>query len=99
MPQTVGKVFVAGGTPKVTYTPRSEIGLEDAIDDYLEEGGGVLVVTGPSKCGKTVLLEHTVPDAVWLDGGTIDSADRFWRLIVDELGGFTGESTNLTEEE
>jgi hypothetical protein len=83
----------------VTYTPRPEAGLETAIEDYLEEGGGVLVVTGPSKCGKTVLLEHTVPDALWLDGGTIDSTDRFWRLIVDELGGFTGDSVALAEDE
>jgi hypothetical protein len=83
---TVGRVFVPGGRPTVTYVPRDELRLEGRIDDYLAEGFRILSVSGPTKTGKTVLLQSRVQNAIWLSGGAIESADDFWQAIVDELG-------------
>jgi hypothetical protein len=92
----LAQVFVVGKEPILTYSPRETRQFETLLGDDLEERGRVLVVTGPSKSGKTVLLRRNVPDAIWLAGGQIGSIDQFWRKIVDETGGWTGESKELS---
>lgn len=92
----LAEVFAVGKEPTVTYSPRDEKRLEAIVGDYLEERGRVLVVTGPSKSGKTVLLRRTVPGAIWLSGGQIASVDNFWRQVVDQAGGWTGETKALS---
>ena len=65
-----------------------------------------MVVTGPTKSGKTVLVNKVFPrlENLWIDGGSIDIEDRFWEQIVSELGGYTeeqlsnGEDTQFTIE-
>jgi len=81
----VGRVFVPGGLPTVTYNPRVELNLEQRVRDYLDERHRVLSVSGPTKSGKTVLLKSIVKDGIWLSGGSIPSADAFWAAIADEL--------------
>jgi hypothetical protein len=88
----VAQVFVVGGDPTVTYSPREERQFELILSDYLEERGRVLVVTGPSKSGKTVLLRRAIPEGVWIAGGQVTDLSQFWRLVVDVAGGWTGES-------
>ncbi|MGM7422832.1 hypothetical protein [Cellulosimicrobium sp. CpK407] len=89
----VGKVFVPGGKPTVTYVPREELNLERRIDDFLAERGKVLSISGPTKTGKTVLLRSRIQDAIWLSGGTISSASEFWEVLADELGLYTDTTT------
>lgn len=43
------------------------------------------------------LLRRAVPDAVWLEGGNVDSAERFWTRIIDETDSFTGEAEESEE--
>lgn len=93
------QVFVVGQLPTVTYSPRESKQFQETINDYLEERGRILVVTGPTKSGKTVLLRRGVPDAIWLAGGNIDTAERFWRRIIDETDSYTGESEDVEEAE
>jgi hypothetical protein len=87
----LAQVFVVGPAPTITYTPREESQLETRVADYVEERGRILVVTGPSKSGKTVLLRRTLPDAVWVTGGQVRETDDLWRLVVDGADGWTGE--------
>jgi len=54
------QVFVVGQPPTVTYSPRESKRLQETLDDYLDERGRILVVTGPTKTGKTVLLRRAV---------------------------------------
>lgn len=85
-PLRVGKVFVPGGRPTITYVPRSELNLEDRVRDYLDERHKVLSVSGPTKTGKTVLLRSAVPgDAIWLSGGAITSVSDYWSTLADSL--------------
>ncbi|WP_442542729.1 hypothetical protein ACSBOX_12330 [Arthrobacter sp. KN11-1C] len=84
----VGEVFVPGKLPALTYNPRAELHLERDLQDYLDETGAILTVAGPTKTGKSVLVERVVSDPVWVDGQGIDSTDTLWRLIADQLGAY-----------
>ncbi|MEU7948483.1 AAA family ATPase [Micromonospora taraxaci] len=84
----VGQVFVAGGLPTVTYNPRSQLRLEQQVEDYLDERHRILSVSGPTKTGKTVLVKNVLKDAeaVWTSGGAVRSAADLWDAVADELG-------------
>lgn len=84
----VGQVFVAGGLPTVTYNPRSQLRLEQQVEDYLDERHRILSVSGPTKTGKTVLVKNVLmnAEAIWTSGGTIRSAADLWDAVADELG-------------
>lgn len=82
-------VFVAGSTPRITYNPRGERHLEPEVRAYLDQGfGRALSVSGPTKSGKTVLVERALPrdEAIWVEGPDLTSVDVFWDAIVDWLG-------------
>lgn len=85
-------VFVPGGLPTYTYNPRESRQLEKNIQESTSNFK-LLVVTGPTKSGKTVLVNKVFPrnQNLWIDGGSIGSEDNFWELIVSELGGYTEE--------
>jgi hypothetical protein len=84
------EVFVAGQSPTVTYNPRDDLHLEAEVFEYREQFGKALSVSGPSKSGKTVLIERIFPktEAVWVEGGDLSSADHFWQRLADGLGLF-----------
>lgn len=86
------KVFVPGGFPTYTYNPRQNRQLEDSIREA-SNNYKLLVVTGPTKSGKTVLVNKVFPRAenLWIDGGSITTEDSFWELIISDLDGYTEE--------
>ena len=82
-------VFVAGAEPKVTYNPRDERHLEEELATYLDQGPGrALTVYGPTKSGKTVLVERKLPRdlAIWAEGPDLKGVDDFWKRVIDWLG-------------
>ena len=81
-------VFVAGRTPVITYNPRDERHLESEVRSYLGQTGKALTVSGPTKSGKTVLLERLLPahEAIWITGSDLKTVDDLWAKIVDWLG-------------
>ncbi|MEA2257135.1 MAG: hypothetical protein QOG35_3180 [Solirubrobacteraceae bacterium] len=82
-------VFVAGASPSITYNPRDDRHLEQELTAYLEQGPGrALSVSGPTKSGKTVLVERALPrdEAIWVAGQDLHSVEVFWDRIVDWLG-------------
>lgn len=81
-------VFVPGRAPQFTYNPRSEFELEEKLDEYLEDGGSVLALVGPTKTGKSVLLKRKLEDPIWLDGQGIASVSDLWSLVGAALGVF-----------
>jgi len=78
------KIFVPGGFPERTYYSRSELKLEEKIKRSSMHS--ILVVSGHTKLGKTVLVRNLYPknekDTVWIDGGTISSIDDLWDKII-----------------
>jgi hypothetical protein len=95
----VGKVFVPGGQPVVTYIAREDLQLEEQVTDYIDERHRFLSLAGPTKAGKTVLVRRVIPNAIWLHGGNIRSLDGFWESIVDKLAAFPTETKERTGED
>ncbi len=54
-------VFVAGGFPRYTYNPRLELQLEGKVHRVLEKAYKLIIVTGHTKSGKTVLVRSILP--------------------------------------
>ena len=92
-------VFVPGGLPTYTYNPRESRRLEDSIQEATSSFK-LLVITGPTKSGKTVLVNKVFPrnENLWIDGGSINTEGSFWELIVSELGGYTEEQISDGED-
>ena len=92
-------VFVPGGLPTYTYNPRESRRLEDSIQEVVSSFK-LLVITGPTKSGKTVLVNKVFPreENLWVDGGAINSENNFWEFIVSELGGYTEEQISSGED-
>lgn len=92
-------VFVPGGFPTYTYNPRKGRQLEEIIREA-EGSYKLLVVTGPTKSGKTVLVDKVFPHSenLWIDGGIISSENSFWELIVSALDGYTEEQIENGED-
>lgn len=83
----VGDVFTPGKIPEYTYNPRKSFRLEDQIRDYLATGGSVLVITGNTKSGKSVLCDKVVGEnCVNIAGGNIQKVGDIWQSIVHEMG-------------
>jgi hypothetical protein len=98
-------VFVTAN-PQYTYTARSSERLEEAVTDHLEERDKLLLITGPTKTGKTVLVDHVVPRemgdlVVKVEGPMVSKSEDVWRQVVDLLGYFTeeGEEGSRTKTE
>ena len=87
-------IFVPGGQPTVTYVDRSERKLEESLQRALDKGGALISITGPTKCGKTVLCRKVLEGTnfVWLDGGEINRPDDFWDVLIHKTNAFTDES-------
>ncbi|GAA2154593.1 hypothetical protein GCM10009760_53650 [Kitasatospora kazusensis] len=95
---SVAQVFVVGRLPTVTYNPREKWGLEGQLAEYLEDRGTLLSVSGPTKTGKTTLLQNVTDDAIWLSGGAISSRQEFWNTVAEELGGNPGSLNSARKE-
>ncbi|MGN8067643.1 hypothetical protein [Mucilaginibacter sp. 22184] len=93
------KVFVPGGLPKLTYNPRNSLELEKHLQKANDNLCKLVMVTGSTKSGKTVLTK-TVFDkgkSVWFDGGAFSTEDEFWNDVADQLDLSIGESNTQTE--
>ena len=78
-------VFTPGRAPGVTYNPRVEREFEGAMRSYLHATGSALTVSGPTKAGKTVLVERLLPrsEAIWISGSDIADVDDLWDEVFD----------------
>lgn len=85
-------VFVPGGYPAFTYNPRSTLALEGSVESVTKNLCKLVVVTGHTKSGKTVLVQKILPrqEAVWIDGGGVGDENDLWSVILDSLGLFQG---------
>ncbi len=81
-------VFVAGRYPDLTYNPRNERKQQADLRNYLDDSGKALTISGPSKSGKTVLVQHNLSDsdAIWVDGSGLTNPDVLYGRIIDWLG-------------
>ncbi len=92
-------IFVPGGYPQHTYNPRPTLALEKNVNGVLENLCKLVVVTGHTKSGKTVLVQKILPrsDAAWIDGGGITNEEDFWSTLIDQLELFQATEYESTE--
>ncbi len=88
-------IFTPGAYPSHTYVSRSADD-ELLLSTALQTGGSVVSIVGPSKTGKTVLVNRVVPSErlVSLSGSLIDSAESLWSNAGAAVG-----TPNLTPSE
>ena len=80
-------VFTPGSFPTATYVERPERNYEQLLQDSLEVEGQVISVSGPSKSGKTVLVEKVVgqDNLITVTGAGMESPDSVWDTVLDFL--------------
>lgn len=86
--QKRAKVFTPNNLPKVTYVDEHLREKKKLLQENLEMGGAVVVISGPSKSGKTVFVESMVGEdnLVHVSGANIHHADELWRRVFTKMG-------------
>jgi len=79
------EVFVPGSYPQHTYVTRKAEGFEQALHDSLSTPGQVISLSGPSKSGKTVLVERVVGRdlLIPISGASLQGPDDVWERVLD----------------
>jgi hypothetical protein len=78
-------VFTPNEYPKHTYVSRDNDSLEKRLRDALATPGEVVSVSGPSKSGKTVLVEKVVgpDDLITITGAGINRPEDVWDRVLN----------------
>lgn len=86
-PLQSNEVFTPGTFPAYTYVERGEEQLEKRLAQALATPGYIVSISGPSKSGKTVLVEKVVgPDnLITVVGANIDHPNDLWQQILSEM--------------
>jgi hypothetical protein len=79
------EVFTPGSFPVHTYVERSGERLEQSLRDAIDTPGQLVSLVGPSKSGKTVLVEKVVgrDQLITITGAGITAADDIWTRVLD----------------
>ena len=82
-----GDVFTPSAFPTLTYVEREERRFEGRLRDALETPGQVVSLSGPSKSGKTVLVERVVGQdlLITVTGAGLDAPEELWDRVLDWL--------------
>lgn len=88
MPLRAQDVFVPGSFPEYTYVQRSSKNYEQTLRDALSTPGQVISLSGPSKSGKTVLVEKVVGRdyLISVSGASIRRPEEIWDRVMDWIG-------------
>lgn len=80
----VQEVFTPNDTPTHTYVSRPELNLEEKLRDYFETPNMVISVSGPSKSGKSVLINKVIPSDlhIRISGASIKTAEDLWTKVL-----------------
>lgn len=94
----VTEVFTPGAFPTHTYIAREEQRLEDRLRDALDTPGQIVSLSGPSKSGKTVLVERVVgrDNLITVTGASIASPEEIWDRVLDWMESPSESSREVT---
>jgi hypothetical protein len=79
------EVFTPAGVPTVTYIERQKRDLESQLRDAIKTPGLIASLSGPSKSGKTVLINKVIQrdNLIAVSGAAISSADVLWSRVLN----------------
>ncbi len=94
MPKAVD-VFTPTSVPTYSYVDRGTHKLEEQIKNAFQIKNLVVSLSGPSKSGKTVLINKSITpeETIKINGAQIKSADDLWETVLDWMG--TPEETQV----
>lgn len=81
----VTEIFTPSDYPVHTYVPREEERIEERLRQALQTPGEIVSVSGPSKSGKTVLIEKVAgrDNLITITGAGLTSPDQVWERTLD----------------
>jgi hypothetical protein len=78
------EVFTPGRYPSHTYVERANESFEARLRDALATPGYVISLSGPSKSGKTVLVERVVGEnLIPITGAGVTDPSQLWDQVLD----------------
>src|SRR5262245_61512954 len=82
------EVFVTTSFPTHTYVQREHLPHERRLNEWNRSATQIASVSGPSKAGKTVLVQRVVGEdnLITVSGGSVRSADQLWERVLDWWG-------------
>lgn len=89
-------VFTPNDFPEYTYVPRDGENLENQLKNALQTPKVVVSISGPSKSGKTVLVEKLVgkDNLILISGAEVLSGNQLWSIVL----GWMETPTSITEQ-
>ena len=77
-------IFTPNAEPTITYVQRSELKLEESLNQYYLTPNLVVSISGPSKSGKTVLINKIIPSESLIPvvGAGISSPENLWERVL-----------------
>lgn len=81
-------VFTPNKLPSVTYVGEHLVEKRKLLTQYLEQGGAVVAISGPSKSGKTVFIETVIgrDNLIQVTGAHVTSPEDIWRRVFTQIG-------------
>ena len=85
---SAGEVFTPNSFPNHTYVQRDQQLQEKLLTNWVDTSGQIASVSGPSKAGKTVLVERVVGggNLITVSGASIREPDQLWERVLDWYG-------------
>ncbi|HEX5063181.1 MAG TPA: hypothetical protein VFV99_27585 [Kofleriaceae bacterium] len=82
------EVFTPTSFPFHTYVERPELHNERLLQEWLRSSTQIASVSGPSKAGKTVLIQRVVGEdnLCTISGAQVRTADQLWERVLDWYG-------------
>jgi hypothetical protein len=82
------QVFTPDSLPTLTFVNRSDVQFEDELLAVSRAAKVLVSLSGPSKSGKTVLLERVIghENLIKISGAGISEAEDVWRAVLAKLG-------------
>ena len=85
---SAAEVFTPTAYPNYTYVPRDELHHERLLRQWRESSTQIASVSGPSKAGKTVLVQRVAgkDHLITVSGASVRVPDQLWDRVLDWWG-------------
>src|SRR5438445_5852124 len=82
------EVFTPTSFPTHTYVVRNDLHHERLLNEWIRQSTQIASVSGPSKVGKTMLIERVVGagNLITVSGASVRTPDQLWDRVLDWWG-------------
>ncbi|HEY5923521.1 MAG TPA: hypothetical protein VIV11_17695, partial [Kofleriaceae bacterium] len=82
------EVFTPTSFPTHTYVEREQLHHERLLREWIRSSTQIASISGPSKSGKTVLVQRVVGEdnLLTVSGASVRAADQLWDRVLDWYG-------------